>query len=163
MACMFDFVQKRSVVSKLIANWNSSPTPLFSLRLEQMNLHSVAILYTAWRKLEKIFRWPPSSGLNLWNEWLQMSLFLFWLSLSWYHIHPYQTSTDLKVTVLIGKHWCHQSSNLWRKKNFILTNVMWSILLSSQKIEGKLMSFRKYWYYTSCFFITSCQCISRIS
>ena len=29
MACMIDFVQKRSVVSKLIANQNSSPTPLF--------------------------------------------------------------------------------------------------------------------------------------
>ena len=30
------------------------------------------------------------------------------------------------------------------------------------KIEDKCMSFQKYWYYTSCFFITSFQCISGI-
>ena len=38
-----------------------------------------------------------------------------------------------------------------KEEKFILTNSMWRILSLSQKIEGKLMSFQKYWYYTSCF------------
>ncbi len=70
-------------------------------------------------KLWKHFGWLPSSGLNKWNEWLQMSLFLFWLSISWYHIHPTQTSTDWIVTVLIGKQWCILSLNFQKKKGHI--------------------------------------------
>ena len=151
LACMISFALKRSVVSKLITNQNSSPTHLIFLHLAQMNLHFVAISYTAWRNIEDTFEWMHSSGLNLWNERLQISLFLSWLSLSWYHIHPTLTSTDLILTRTIGIQWCIQSSNFWKKKKPILTKGMWSILLLSQSIEGKLMNFRKCWYYTSCF------------
>ena len=92
------------------------PNASLFLRLVQMNLRFVAISYTAWRNIENKFVWIHSSGVNLWNEWLQLFLFIFRLNLSWYHIHPTLTSTDLILTRTIGIQWCIQSSNFWRKK-----------------------------------------------
>jgi hypothetical protein len=68
------FCTKRSVGSKLTKNQNSSWRLLSFLRLVQMSLHSVAILYSSQRNIKIIFGWHPSSELNLWNKLLKMGL-----------------------------------------------------------------------------------------